>query len=167
MESPPQRISDCAPGVFQAKPIQKASWGVSFKRVMCVGFLSLFLSLNFWRMCTGLNTSAWQRVKAWNNKPLVFQGFSNTVSEGCFSFFNFFFIKFWTAKMFCFKISQPRERQRFDQKEKKDIAHLCKPAWVSSTADVADCLQTVCLPTSHQGFLSFFITSLFKTNVLT
>lgn len=30
-----------APGVSQAQPIQKASWGVSFKRVMCSDFLSL------------------------------------------------------------------------------------------------------------------------------
>lgn len=68
MESPPQRIFLSAPGVFQAKPIQKASWGVSFKRVMCSDFLSLFLPLNFWRMCMSLNASAWERVRALKKK---------------------------------------------------------------------------------------------------
>lgn len=38
----PPRIFLSAPGVCQAKPIQKASRGVSFKRVMCSDFLSLF-----------------------------------------------------------------------------------------------------------------------------
>lgn len=68
LEPPPpptlKRIFLSAPGVCQAEPTQKASWGVSFKRVMCSDFLSLFLPLNFWRMCMSLNASTRERVKA-------------------------------------------------------------------------------------------------------
>ena len=66
MESSPQRIFLSAPGVFQAKPIQRASRSISFKRFMCSGFLSLILPLNFWRMCMSPNASAWEWFKALN-----------------------------------------------------------------------------------------------------
>lgn len=66
MESSPQRIFLSAPGVFQAKPIQRASRSIAFKRFMCLGFLSLILPLNFWRMCMSPNASAWEWFKALN-----------------------------------------------------------------------------------------------------
>lgn len=65
-----------APGVCQAKPVQKASWGVSFKRVMCSDFLSLFSLLELLKDVQKLNCLSQGEGQNMKTNVLVFQRFS-------------------------------------------------------------------------------------------
>lgn len=103
-----------------------------------------------------------------NTEPLMFQGFSDTFSEGCY----FFLVNSEQQRCSALKFySQETDRDAEIRKKEKYTAHFCKVVLFFALLMFVsrDGLSASPLLTSHQGcerlrslssFLSFFITSL-------